>query len=254
MKPQSFDKAGKQAQLFFSSKALDGRSDELFVTSATGVDTADIKQTYLSFTSSTLVDIDPHIPDADWLRRWSLRQKSREAINPPFPDDTFDSDAVKYGPLRCRYTVGELDEFARSAPSETFQGYLSIVISDVKLHECWKRKMLFSGECCIIPVYANATKAICKGCDKLIDLRLNPRILGQLTDETACISQGKLLFSDEAWQDLLGRKPEDLLKLGYEEIKCLSDRLLFCRITLIFGWTGDGSKAGERICVLGVHG
>lgn len=212
------------------------------------------RTTYLSLTSSTFVDIDPNIPDADWLRRWSLRQKSREAINPPFPENTFDSDAVRYGPLRCLYTVGELDEFARSAPSETFQGYLSLIITDVKLKECWKRKMLFSGECCNIAVYANSTSSTCKGCDRPITLRLNPRVLGQLIDETACIGQGKLLFSDEAWRDLLGRKPEDLLKLGYDEIQYLSDRLLFCRITLIFGWTGDGSKAGERICVLGVQG
>lgn len=150
--------------------------------------------------------------------------------------------------------MGELDEFARSAPSETFQGYLSLIITDVKLKECWKRKMLFSGECCNIAVYANSTSSTCKGCDRPITLRLNPRVLGQLIDETACIGQGKLLFSDEAWRDLLGRKPEDLLKLGYDEIQYLSDRLLFCRITLIFGWTGDGSKAGERICVLGVQG
>jgi len=39
---------------------------------------------------------------------------------------------------------------------------------------------------------------------------------------------------------------------GYEETKYLADRLLFCRLTLLFGWTGDESKAGGRICVMGV--
>jgi hypothetical protein len=199
-----------------------------------------------------MMGIDPNIPDADWLRRWSLRQRSREALNPPFPEDVFELQNIKYGPVRCLYTIGELDELARAAPSETFQGYLSLVITEVKLHECWKRRMLFSGECCHIPAYANATTAKCKGCDKVIELKLNPRILGQLMDETACISSGKLLFSERAWQDLLGRQPQDLLRLTYEEIKYLSDRLLFCRVTLMFGWTGDGTKAGERICILGV--
>lgn len=113
--------------------------------------------------------------------------------------------------------------------------------------------MLCSGECCNIALYSNSLTATCKGCDKQIDLRLSPRILGQVADETAVIACGRLLFSDQAWQDLLGRTPDGLLKLGYEEIKYLSDRLLFCRITLLFGWTGDESRAGGRICVLGVH-
>lgn len=155
--------------------------------------------------------------------------------------------------MRCLYTIAELDEFARAAPRETFQGYMSVLIMEVKLLDCWKRHMLLSGECCSIPAYANATTTICKGCDKQVALRLNPRILGQVIDETAVVSSGKLLFSDRAWRDLLGREAADLLKLGHEEMKYLSDRLLFCRITLMFGWSGDDSKAGGRICVLGVR-
>ena len=83
-------------------------------------------------------------------------------------------------------------------------------------------------------------------------LRLNPRVLGQVIDETAAIGGGKLLFSDRAWKDLLGRDAGDLLKLGQEGIKYLADRLLFCRVSLMFGWTGDETKAGGRVCVLGV--
>lgn len=71
-------------------------------------------------------------------------------------------------------------------------------------------------------------------------------------DETACVNSGKMLLSERAWQDLLGRGPGDLLKLGYEEVKYLSDRLLFARLTLVFGWTGDESVAGGRICVMRV--
>jgi len=71
-------------------------------------------------------------------------------------------------------------------------------------------------------------------------------------DETAVEGPGKLLFSDRAWRSLLGREPAGLLKLGEDEMKYLSDRLLFCRVTLLFGWTGDESVAGGRICVLDV--
>jgi hypothetical protein len=181
-----------------------------------------------------------------------MRQRCRKAVNPPFPEDIFDYDAVKAGPVRCLFTIAELDEFARAAPSETFQGYLSVLIMEVKLLECFKRNMLLCSECCNMPAYANALTATCKGCDKEVSLRLNPRILGQIIDETAAISSGKLLFSDRAWQDLLGRDAADLLKLRQEGIKHLADQLLFCRVSLMFGWTGDESRAGGRICVLGV--
>lgn len=197
--------------------------------------------------------MNPGIPDADWLRGWSLRHKNREAINPPFPEGIFDKNTVKSGPVRCLFTVAELDEFARCAPGETFQGYLSLLITEIRLLDLWRGNKLLSGECCHMPIYANADSAECRGCDKIVSLRLNPRILGQVIDETAAIACGKLLFSDEAWQNLLGRGVDDLLTLGYEEIKHLSDRLLFCRITVLFGWSSDESKAGGRICVLDVE-
>ncbi|WPH02560.1 Hypothetical protein R9X50_00542500 [Acrodontium crateriforme] len=212
------------------------------------------RTSYLTLSSSTIVDLNPSIPDADWLRRWSLRQKCREAINPPFPSEVFDRSYLETGPVRCLYTIAELDEFARAAPNETFQGYLSVVIAESKLHDSWKRQILFAGECCRIAIYANAPHATCKGCDATVELRLNPRVLGQVIDETGSITSGKLLFCDQAWLELFGRKPKDLPALHSDAVKALSDRLLFCRVNLMFGWTGDASKAGRRICVLGVRG
>lgn len=155
--------------------------------------------TYLSLTTTTIVDVDPAISDADWLRRWALRQKVREAINPPFPEGVSDLKALVASPLRCLYTLGDLDEFARAAPQETFQGYLSVIVMEVKLLENWKRGMLMCGECCSMSVYANAQVGTCKGCDRQVELRLNPRIvcsparlnLGQDTDHS---SLGKCLM------------------------------------------------------------
>ena len=72
--------------------------------------------TYLSLTTTTIVDVDPAISDADWLRRWASRQKAREAINPPFPEGVFDLNTLVNSPLRCLYTFGDLDEFTRAAP------------------------------------------------------------------------------------------------------------------------------------------
>ncbi len=200
-----------------------------------------------------MIDVNPSIPDTHWLRNWSLRQKSREAINSPFPEGVFDYQAILSGPVRCLYTIADLDDFARDSPTATFQGFLSVVIMDTKLVDCWKRQMLLSGDCCNMAIYANALIATCKGCEINVKLRLNPRILGQVIDETASISTGKLLLSDQAWRDMLGRGVDELLQMGHEQLKTLSDRMLFCRVTLIFGWTGDDGKAGGRICVMGVR-
>jgi hypothetical protein len=134
--------------------------------------------TYLSLTTTTIVDVDPAISDADWLRRWASRQKVREAINPPFPEGVFDLNAMITSPLRCLYTFCDLDEFARAAPQDTFQGYLSVLVMEVRLLENWKRGMLMCGECCSMSIYGNALQSTCKGCGKKVELRLNPKIVG----------------------------------------------------------------------------
>lgn len=211
------------------------------------------RQTYLTLTSTTLTDLNPAIPDTLWLRCWSTRTRTREALNPPFPAAPFDPHTLEHGPVRCLYTLAALDEFARAAPTESFQGYLSVVLAEPKLLECWRRRMLCCGECCGMAAYANAVAAACRGCDGAVALRLNPRIVGQVVDETGAVGAGKLLLSDRAWRDLLGREVGEVLRMGFEEVKHLTDRLLFCRVTLLFGWTGDKTVAGGRVCVLGVR-
>ena len=43
-----------------------------------------------------------------------------------------------------------------------------------------------------------------------------------------------------------------LTSAGQEKLAYIAERLLFSRLTLQFGWTGDESKAGGRVCVMGV--
>lgn len=135
------------------------------------------RSTYLSLTTNTIVDVDPDIADAHWLRRWASKQMVREAINPPFPEGVFDLKALTSSPLRCLYTFADLDEWARVAPRETFQGYLSVLVMEIRLLENKKRGMLMCGECCSMPVYCNELNGVCKGCDKQVELRLNPKIV-----------------------------------------------------------------------------
>lgn len=69
-------------------------------------------------------------------------------------------------------------------------------------------------------------------------------------DETGAITSGKLIWSDEAWEQLLGRNAEGLAAASSSAqlLRYLENRLLFLRLALLFGWSGDVGK----IVVLGV--
>jgi hypothetical protein len=113
--------------------------------------------------------------------------------------------------------------------------------------------MLMSNECCGIPIFANNIEIKCKQCGRMVKLRINPRIvsglhssrkssrsipdafqLGALLDETGQISSGKLILSDAAWSQLLGRTSEQLLHTPIDVLRYLEERVLFLRITMGF--------------------
>jgi hypothetical protein len=60
------------------------------------------------------------------------------------------------------------------------------------------------------------------------------RQLGPIIDETGQISSGKLILSDAAWEQLLGRTAEQLIKTELEVLRYLEQRLLLLRVTLGF--------------------
>jgi hypothetical protein len=66
--------------------------------------------------------------------------------------------------------------------------------------------------------------------------------IGPVIDETGQVATGKLIFSDTAWQQLLGRTPEQLVKSALDVLKYLENRLLFLRVSMGFGWCLEGSK------------
>ena len=102
--------------------------------------------------------------------------------------------------------------------------------------------MLFCAECCGVPIFANSTVAKCKQCDIDVRLRINPRLVGLLIDETGGITSGKLIWSDEAWCQLLGCLPEQLADSDAAMLKCLEQRLLFLRVVVLFGWSAEVGK------------
>ena len=72
--------------------------------------------------------------------------------------------------------------------------------------------------------------------------------VGRLIDETGAITGGKLVWSDDAWEQLLGRDTEGLASSSLALLKYLENRLLFLRLAIMFGWSEDVGK----LCVLRV--
>ncbi|KAI4932948.1 hypothetical protein J4E85_003351 [Alternaria conjuncta] len=196
------------------------------------------KMAKLTISGNSRVDIDPDMGDARRLRALAQRLTKKEHVNPPFPiaDDVVDD--FENAAVRALYTLADVDDVARSLSSkrsrETIAGYLSVIITELNIVTPFKRNMLMSNECCGIPIFANSTQVICKQCEKLVELRINPRILGPLLDETGQISSGKLILSDAAWTQLLGRSPEQLVDTRLDVLRYLEQRLLFLRISMGF--------------------
>ena len=68
--------------------------------------------------------------------------------------------------------------------------------------------------------------------------------VGLLVDETGAITSGKLIWSDEAWEQLLGRNAEELAAAtgNVQLLKYLENRLLFLKLAVMFGWSGEVGK------------
>ena len=97
---------------------------------------------------------------------------------------------------------------------------------------------------------ANVLEATCKHCSKAVKLRLNPSLVGILLDETGSIECGQLLWSDKAWEELLGQHPRDLVRRDSKSLKSLEARMLHMRLTFLIGWE-SGLK---KLSVLSVAG
>jgi len=84
-------------------------------------------------------------------------------------------------------------------------------------------------------------------------LRPNPKLVGSIIDETGTLACGKLVWSDRAWEQLLGRTAVELSTSSSELLKYLERRMMGLRVTLVVGWMGDeGEGTGGRLGVLSV--
>ncbi|KAF2627398.1 hypothetical protein BU25DRAFT_342003 [Macroventuria anomochaeta] len=190
------------------------------------------KTAKLSLNANSRVDIDPDIGDARRLRALAQRLTKKEHVNPPFP--VIDVSCFEESPVRALYNFADIDDFARMNPREELLGYVSCIVTSLNIVVPYKRNMLLSAECCGVAIFANATNTMCKQCEKEVELRINPRILGPVLDETGQIGSGKLVLSDRAWGELLGRTASQLVHTDLEVLRYLEQRLLFLRVTMGF--------------------
>ncbi|KAF6826749.1 nucleic acid-binding protein [Colletotrichum plurivorum] len=204
---------------------------------------------------NTLVDVDPDFTDADWLRNWVKDTAKKESIYIPFPKDVWNAQEAVHGPLRPLFTLAEVDDFARTDPATDFTGKLSLIILGMDLLGLHRRKMLCCIECCGVPLYANHPSATCKNCMKKKELVLNPRVMGVLADETGCIAQGKLVWSEQACSELFfpstaadsassATNPSypsssaswtELVGMETVGLRMIEEQMMYARFTLIFG-------------------
>ncbi|KAI1100190.1 hypothetical protein F4804DRAFT_348734 [Jackrogersella minutella] len=217
---------------------------------------------------SSMIDVDPKFPDADWLRNEVKSMTKRQSVYIPFPSHTWNAEHAMNGPGRTLFTIADVEDQVRHPePSVDFTGKLNVIITEMKLMEHWRKGTLCCFECCGIPLYANKPVATCKNCELRRDLALNPRIIGAMIDESGMITASKLVWCDDAWSqlffgsatdeleeansdpNLIEQSWEDLTAIGTDALRELEELLLYSRITLTFGW----SSKLERICILGVE-
>jgi hypothetical protein len=224
----------------------------------------------ITTTGQTQIEVDPKVVEAASLRRWV--QQDNCPINEAFPDTLFDADAVETSPLRLQFTLASLHSFIDAVPAQVYSGYLSVILAELRFVSLYKKQQIFSMECCRMPISGNNLKGICRQCGTERELRVNPNVVGEIADEMGAIYSGckpvltlssphdsqssrrynKMLWSDEAWRNLLGRTPEEFaewLKQGQiEHLQALQDRLLYMRVIMMVGWTGE--YGGGRLAIL----
>ena len=95
--------------------------------------------------ANTLIEVDPSMDDASWLREHAKNKSKREHVNPPFPEGVFDVEAAMNSETRILFRFADIDEWVR-ASSEMYTGYFSVVLTEMNLSKLHQRSMLCSSE------------------------------------------------------------------------------------------------------------
>lgn len=60
---------------------------------------------------STMIDVDPDFPDADWLRKYAVEMTKKESMCQDFPKDVWDVEAAEYGVNVILFKLADVDEW-----------------------------------------------------------------------------------------------------------------------------------------------
>ncbi|KAF7883711.1 uncharacterized protein EAF02_005631 [Botrytis sinoallii] len=99
------------------------------------------------------------------------------------------------------------EEWVRGGEGEVFTGWISVVLVELSLVRIWRRNI------CGIQLYSPTPSLECPHCSKRLQLIMNPKVITTLVDETGMINGEKLVWSEKAWKELLGRGTEELCQM-----------------------------------------
>ncbi|KAB8346291.1 hypothetical protein FH972_023335 [Carpinus fangiana] len=186
-----------EPQILVCVRAVSARRTVLLITSA--ICRFD-QRPCLTSSSSTLLEVDPPLHEAIWLRNFAATFSKRVSLSTSVPEDVFHVDAIIGSDERVLYTLSQLDDSVRADPATAFVGYVSVVLLGLHLTTLHQRRQLLSGQCarCNLPLLTNYVDTVCKQCNAEVSLRLNPRIIGLVVDESGSIKEGRLLLTDAA--------------------------------------------------------
>ena len=63
---------------------------------------------------TTMVDVDPEFPDAEWLRKFAVGLAKKESLYVEFPDEVFNKDVIdgaEYGVNRVMFRIAEIEDW-----------------------------------------------------------------------------------------------------------------------------------------------
>jgi hypothetical protein len=60
---------------------------------------------------STMIEVEPNFPDAEWLRRYIVGLTKKESLCLEFPVGVWDVDAAEYGANVILFTLAEVDQW-----------------------------------------------------------------------------------------------------------------------------------------------
>ncbi|KAF8457457.1 hypothetical protein BGX38DRAFT_1265754 [Terfezia claveryi] len=163
-----------------------------------------------TITRKSLVEVNPNMREAAWLREYASRSLGRPVLQQEFPKDLFDWETLLSTSAKTLFKLADIDQYIRQSPK---------------------------GTCAAVPKLEQRDSDINRN-----SYGISERVLGTITDETGCLNGGNLLVSDKAWKSLFGRPAEELVNTEIDSLQEIEHRMLFTRITLLFGWSSEIGK------------